>query len=58
MLIKYYLDGKEYASRNRNFIPKINEMVRFKGTCYLIENVVWIEDCSVEHVAIDIGEAI
>ncbi len=54
MLIKYYLEGVEFAARTRDLIPRQNEAIRFKGNLYLIETVVWIEDEDREYVAIDI----
>ena len=54
MLIRYYLDGVEFAARTRDLIPRQNETIRFNGDLYLIETVVWIEDESMGYVAIDI----
>lgn len=53
-LIKYFLDGSEFAVRNREVVPRQNECVRFNGSIFLIECVVWIEDEPTGHTAIDI----
>lgn len=54
MLIKYYLNNKEYASRTRENVPRIGEKVRFKGLDYNITSVLWNEDFSLETVYITI----
>jgi hypothetical protein len=54
MLIRYYLEGVEFAARTRDLVPSQNETIRFNGDLYLIETVVWVEDEEREYVAIDI----
>jgi hypothetical protein len=54
MIIKYYLDNKEFAFRTREHVPRKNDVVRLNNICYLVQLVVWIEDQSSDHVAISI----
>jgi hypothetical protein len=52
--IKYYLYNRLFAERSRNFIPRVGELIRFKGIIYKIHTVVVIEDEGHPHIAIDI----
>ena len=58
VLIRYFIEGKEFASRTRENIPRQNESIRFNSVRYDIEQVVWIEDEAREWVAIEITKAI
>lgn len=56
---KYYLKGKLYASRTRNYAPVVGDEIRFNGKIYVITRRVWIEDderYSEFHCAVDIKE--
>jgi hypothetical protein len=37
-------------------VPRLGDLVRFNGVCYIVKLVVWIEDDELEHVAIEIEE--
>jgi len=54
MLIKYYLEGVEFASRVRDLIPRNGELIRLLGELYVIDVLVWIEDEDRPCVAIDL----
>lgn len=54
--IRYFVQGKEYASRTREHVPSKGDLVRLKGTIYVATSVAWIEDLDEEAVYIDLSE--
>ncbi len=57
MLIIYYVDGNEFASRTRDLVPRQNEAVKFNGFIYNIDDVTWVEDSPRHYVSIVISIA-
>ena len=52
MHIQYFTDKEEFANRDRDIIPRIDDEIRFKNVVYKIKNVLWVEDEEIEHVHI------
>ena len=44
MWISYFLEDREYATRDKDIIPRVGEKVRFRGIDYPVIGVTHIED--------------
>ncbi len=54
MLIKYFVENTEFASRTRDLIPRKGDLIRIVDILYVIEVVVWVEDMGQTFVSIDL----